>query len=147
MTIIFKEISMERGLKLYISNILLLYLWCILNNVVSYTEELALSLIYVVLFIIISEKSRDVIRKMMVTQTLKLMSCYEQLLYLKVKIMVKSLKLLKILLQRKYMKSIINVVNFEIKRKKQNYIDNKKKIYKIQKVYYLFFFLLSKIYR
>ena len=75
---------MERGLKLYISNILLLYLWCILNNVVSYTEELALSLIYVVLFIIISEKSRDVIRKMMVTQTLKLMSCYEQLLYLKV---------------------------------------------------------------
>ena len=138
---------MERGLNLYISNILLLYLWCILNNVVSYTEELALSLIYVVLFIIISEKSRDVIRKMMVTQTLKLMSCYEQLLYLKVKIMVKSLKLLKILLQRKYMKSIINVVNFEIKRKKQNYIDNKKKIYKIQKVYYLFFFLLSKIYR
>lgn len=118
MTIIFKEISMERGLKLYISNILLLYLWCILNNVVSYTEELALSLIYVVLFIIISEKSRDVIRKMMVTQTLKLMSCYEQLLYLKVKIMVKSLKLLKILLQRKYMKSIINVVNFEIKKKK-----------------------------
>lgn len=138
---------MERGLKLYISNILLLYLWCILNNVVSYTEELALSLIYVVLFIIISEKSRDVIRKMMVTQTLKLMSCYEQLLYLKVKIMVKSLKLLKILLQRKYMKSIINIVNFEIKRKRQNYIDNKRKIYKIQKVYYLFFFLLSKIYR
>jgi len=114
---------------------------------VSYTEELALSLIYVVLFIIISEKSRDVIRKMMVTQTLKLMSCYEQLLYLKVKIMAKSLKLLKILLQRKYMKSIINIVNFEIKRKRQNYIDNKRKIYKIQKVYYLFFFLLSKIYR
>jgi hypothetical protein len=138
---------MERGLKLYISNILLLYLWCVLNNVVSYTEELALSLIYVVLFIIISEKSRDVIRKMMVTQTLKLMSCYEQLLYLKVKIMVKSLKLLKILLQRKYIKSIINIVNFEIKRKRQNYIDNKRKIYKIQKVYYLFFFLLSKIYR
>lgn len=147
MTIIFKEVNMERGLKLYISNILLLYLWCILNNVVSYTEELALSLIYVVLFIIISEKSRDVIRKMMVTQTLKLMSCYEQLLYLKVKIMVKSLKLLKILLQRKYMKSIINIVNFEIKRKQQNYIENKRKIYNIQKVYYLFFFLLSKIYR
>ena len=138
---------MERGLKLYISNILLLYLWCILNNVVSYTEELALSLIYVVLFIIISEKSRDVIRKMMINQTLKLMSCYEQLLYLKVKIMVKSLKLLKILLQKRYMKSIVNVVNFEIKRKQQNYIENKRKIYNIQKVYYLFFFLLSKIYR
>ncbi len=138
---------MERGLNLYISNILLLYLWCILNNVVSYTEELALSLIYVVLFIIISEKSRDVIRKMMINQTLKLMSCYEQLLYLKVKIMVKSLKLLKILLQKRYMKSIVNVVNFEIKRKQQNYIENKRKIYNIQKVYYLFFFLLSKIYR
>ena len=55
MTIIFKEVNMERGLKLYISNILLLYLWCILNNVISYTEELALSLIYIVLFIIISE--------------------------------------------------------------------------------------------
>lgn len=132
---------------MYINNILLLYLWCILNNVISYNEELALSLIYIVLFIIISEKSRDIIRKMMISQTLKLMSCYEQLIYLKIKVMVKSLHLLKMLLQRSYIQSIINIVNFEVKKKKQNYIDSKKKIYNIQKVYYLFFFLLSKIYR
>ena len=132
---------------MYINNILLLYLWCILNNVISYNEELALSLIYIVLFIIISEKSRDVIRQMMISQTLKLMSCYEQLIYLKIKVMVKSLNLLKMLLQRSYIRSITNVINFEVKEKKQNYVDSKRKIYNIQKVYYLFFFLLSRIYR
>ena len=110
---------MERVFNFYISNILLLYLWCILNNYVSYTEELALSLIYVILFVIITINSRDLIIKMMIDQTLKLMSCYEQLLYLKVKVMVKNLTLLKILLQSKYQRSIINLLNFEVKKKKK----------------------------
>ena len=63
-------------LNFYISNILLLYLWCILVNKVSYTEELVLSLIYIVLFIIISEKSREVIKELMINQSLKLIFCY-----------------------------------------------------------------------
>lgn len=138
---------MGYGLKLYVSNILLLYLWCIVNNVISYTEELALSLIYIVLFIIISEKSRDVIRIMMINQTLKLMSCYEQLIYLKIKVMIKGLELLKILLQKKNIKSIVNLLNIELKKKKNIYKFNKKKINNIKKIYYIFFFLLNKIYR
>lgn len=138
---------MTREFKLYINNILLFYLWCVLNNEISYTEELALSLIYVILFIIISEKSRNMIRLMIINNTVKLMSYYEKLLYLKIKIMIKNLKLLKILIQKKNIKSIINIVNFELKKKKENYIDNKKKINNIKKLYYLFFLLLSKIYK
>lgn len=138
---------MTREFKLYINNILLFYLWCVLNNEISYTEELALSLIYVILFIIISEKSRNMIRLMIINNTVKLMSYYEKLLYLKIKIMIKNLKLLKILIQKKNIKSLINIVNFELKKKKENYIDNKKKINNIKKLYYLFFLLLSKIYK
>lgn len=138
---------MTREFKLYINNILLFYLWCVLNNEISYTEELALSLIYVILFIIISEKSRNMIRLMIINNTVKLMSYYEKLLYLKIKIMIKNLKLLKILIQKKNIKSIINIINFELKKKKENYIDNKKKINNIKKLYYLFFLLLSKIYK
>lgn len=133
-------------LNFYISNILLLYLWCILVNKVSYTEELVLSLIYIVLFIIISEKSREVIKELMINQSLKLIFCYEQLIYLKIKIITKSLKLLKILKKKIYIKSINNILNLKVKEKKQNYISNRKKINDIKKVYYIFFFLLSKIY-
>jgi hypothetical protein len=137
---------MKSELKFYISNILLLYLWCILVNKVSYTEELALSLIYIVLFIIISEKSREIIRELMVNQKLKLIFCYVQLIYLKIKMIVKSLKILKILKQKKNIKNISNIINFELKKKKQNYLENRKKISNIKKIYYIFFFLLSKIY-
>lgn len=133
-------------LNFYISNILLLYLWCILVNKVSYTEELVLSLIYVVLFIIISEKSREVIKELMINQSLKLIFCYEQLIYLKIKIITKSLKLLKILKKKIYIKSINNILNLKVKEKRKNYISNRKKINDIKKIYYIFFFLLSKIY-
>lgn len=133
-------------LNFYISNILLLYLWCILVNKVSYTEELVLSLIYVVLFIIISEKSREVIKELMINQSLKLIFCYEQLIYLKIKIITKSLKLLKVLKKKIYIKSINNILNLKVKEKRKNYISNRKKINNIKKIYYIFFFLLSKIY-
>lgn len=133
-------------LNFYISNILLLYLWCILVNKVSYTEELVLSLIYIVLFIIISEKSREVIKELMINQSLKLIFCYEQLIYLKIKIITKSLKLLKVLKKKIYIKSINNILNLKVKEKRQNYISNRKKINDIKKIYYIFFFLLSKIY-
>lgn len=132
-------------LDLKISNILLLYIWCILINTISYTEELILSLIYIVLFIIISENSRNIIKTLIVKQTLKLMLCYEQLIYLKKKLIIKSVKLQKILLQKKFIKNIINLMNFEVKQKNKNNVDNKKKINNIIKFYYLFCLLLSKI--
>lgn len=133
-------------LKFYISNLLLLYLWCILVNKISYTEELVLSLIYIVLFIIISEKSRELIKELMINQSLKLIFCYEQLVYLKIKMITKSLKLLKILKKKIYIKNINNILNFKVKEKRKNYRINKKKISYIKKLYYIFFFLLSKIY-
>ena len=133
-------------LNFYISNLLLLYLWCILVNKVSYTEELVLSFIYVILFIIISEKSREVIKELMINQSLKLIYCYEQLIYLKIKIITKSLKLLKIFKKKKYIKSINILLNLKIKEKRKNYINNRKKINNIKKIYIIFFFLLSKIY-
>ena len=133
-------------LKFYISNILLLYLWCILVNKISYTEELVLSLIYIVLFIIISEKSRNIIKELIVNQSLKLIFCYEQLIYLKMKMITKSLKLLKILKKKIYIKNINNIINLKLKNKKKNYIENRKKINNVKKIYYIYFFLLSKIY-
>jgi len=49
-----KNINMKYSFNWYINNILLLFLWCILINKISYIEELRLSLIYIGLFIIIS---------------------------------------------------------------------------------------------
>lgn len=140
------KMKYKSELNFYISNILLLYLWCILVNKVSYTEELILSLIYIVLFIIISEKSREVIKELMINQSLKLIFCYEQLIYLKIKIITKSLKLLKVLKKKIYIKNINNILNLKVKEKRKNYINNRKKINDIKKVYYIYFFLLSKIY-
>lgn len=141
-----KKMKYKSELKFYISNILLLYLWCILVNKISYTEELVLSLIYIVLFIIISEKSREVIKELMINQSLKLIFCYEQLIYLKIKMITKSLKLLKVLKKKIYIKNINNILNLKVKEKKKNYINNRKKISDIKKIYYIFFFLLSKVY-
>jgi hypothetical protein len=45
---------MKYFFNLYVNNILLLFLWCVLINKVSYTEELGLLLIYIGLFIIAS---------------------------------------------------------------------------------------------
>jgi len=137
---------MKTELQFYISNILLLYLWCILINKISYTEELVLSLIYIVLFIIISENSREVIKELMINQTLKLILCYEQLIYLKTKMITKSLKILRTLKKDIYIKSINNVVNIFLKNKKINIINNKKKIINFQKVIYIYVYILAKIY-
>lgn len=101
-----------------ISNILWFYIWCILTNVISYTEELILSMIYIILFIIISENSREIIKSMIIIQTLKLMLCYEQLIFLKKKLIVKGLKLKKILLQKKLIRNILHSMSFEVKKKK-----------------------------
>jgi hypothetical protein len=83
----------------------------------------------------------------MINQTLKLIFCYEQLIYLKIKMIVKSLKLFKILIQKKNIRNINNIINYVIKKNKQNNIDNKKNINNIRKINYIFFFLLHKIYK
>lgn len=133
---------MKYYFNLHISNILLLFLWCILINKISYTEELALSLIYIVLFIIISENTKEVIKELIITQTLKLIFCYEQLIYLKIKIIVKSLKILKILIQKKNIKNINNIFNYVLKKRKDNNIINRKKINSIRKLNNIFFFII-----
>lgn len=137
---------MRKEWKFIISNILILYFWLILINKVSYTEELALSLIYVILFIIISENVRGMIKELIISQTLKLIYCYEQLIYLKIKVINKNLKLLKILKQKQYIKNISNIINFKIKLEKNSYLENKKKISNIKKIYYICKFLSYKIY-
>jgi len=126
------------------NNILLFYIWCILTSVISYTEELILSSIYIILFIIISENFKEIIRSLIVKQMLKLTLCYEKLLYLKKKIIIKSLKLQKILLQKKFIKIIINNIIFEVKKKNKNNIENMQKINNIKKIYYLFYLFLNK---
>jgi hypothetical protein len=118
-----------------------------LINKISYTEELALSLIYIVLFIIISENIKEVIKEMMINQTLKLIFCYEQLIYLKIKMIIKSIKILKILIQKKNIKILNNMINYVIKKRKYNIIDNKKRINNIRKINYILFFLLFKVYK
>jgi multisubunit Na+/H+ antiporter MnhE subunit len=133
--------------NLYINNILLLFFWCILINKVSYTEELALSLIYIALFIIISENVKEMIKGMMINQTLKLIFCYEQLIYLKIKMILKSLKILKILIQKKTIKNLNNIISYELKKRKNNNIKNRKKINNIRKINYIYFFLLFKAYK
>jgi len=138
---------MKYDFNLHISNILLLFLWCILINKISYTEELALSLIYIVLFIIISENTKDVIKELIISQTLKLIFCYEQLIYLKIKMIVKSLKILKILIQKKSIRNINNIINYELKKRKNNNIENRKKINNIRKINSILFFLLFKAYK
>jgi len=138
---------MKYNFNLHISNILLLFLWCILINKISYTEELALSLIYIVLFIIISENTKEIIKELIISQTLKLIFCYEQLIYLKIKMIVKSLKILKILIQKKSIRNINNIINYELKKRKNNNIENRKKINNIRKMNYIYFFLLFKIYK
>ena len=86
---------MEHPLFIYINNFLLICILGILNNVISYTEELSLSLIYMSLFIIFSEGSKLMIKNIIVSNTFMLMLCYEQLIYLKFKLLIPSLKNLK----------------------------------------------------
>ena len=83
------------------------------------------------------------IRFLMVNKTVNLMVCYEQLVYLKKKLIVKTLILKKFLVQKKYLNNILNNITVEVKNK--NNIDNKKEINNIKKVSYVLFLLLNKI--
>jgi len=138
---------MKYSFNLYINNILLLFLWCILINKISYTEELGLSLIYIGLFIIISENVKESIKEMIINQTLKLIYYYEQLIYLKIKIIIKSLNILKNIKQKKVYKNLNNIINYKLKNIKQNGANNRKKISNMRKLNNILFFLIFKTYK
>ena len=74
---------MKTELQFLLSGWIWVYAWCVLNGEISYTEELQLSLIYIVLFILISISSREMIRQLIINQNLKIIFNYEQLIYLK----------------------------------------------------------------
>lgn len=134
---------MEHPLFIYINNFLLICILGILNNVISYTEELSLSLIYMSLFIIFSEGSKLMIKNIIVSNTFMLMLCYEQLIYLKFKLLIKNLNLSRLILEKKYLKNLFNYLDFEIKAKKLNFLNIKKNINKLKNLDQLLVFILN----
>ncbi len=134
---------MEHPLFIYINNFLLICILGVLNNVISYTEELSLSLIYMSLFIIFSEGSKLMIKNIIVSNTFMLMLCYEQLIYLKFKLLIKNLNLSRLILEKKYLKNLFNYLDFEIKAKKLNFLDIKKNINKLKNLDQLLVFILN----
>lgn len=134
---------MEHPLFIYINNFLLICILGVLNNVISYTEELSLSLIYMSLFIIFSEGSKLMIKNIIVSNTFMLMLCYEQLIYLKFKLLIKNLNLSRLILEKKYLKNLFNFLDFEIKAKKLNFLDIKKNINKLKNLDQLLVFILN----
>ncbi len=134
---------MEHPLFIYINNFLLICILGVLNNVISYNEELSLSLIYMSLFIIFSEGSKLMIKNIIVSNTFMLMLCYEQLIYLKFKLLIKNLNLSRLILEKKYLKNLFNYLDFEIKAKKLNFLDIKKNINKLKNLDQLLVFILN----
>lgn len=134
---------MEHPLFIYINNFLLICILGVLNNVISYNEELSLSLIYMSLFIIFSEGSKLMIKNIIVSNTFMLMLCYEQLIYLKFKLLIKNLNLSRLILEKKYLKNLFNFLDFEIKAKKLNFLDIKKNINKLKNLDQLLVFILN----
>lgn len=134
---------MEHPLFIYINSFLLICILGILNNVISYTEELSLSLIYMSLFIIFSEGSKLMVKNIIVSNTFMLMLCYEQLIYLKFKLLIKNLNLSRLILEKKYLKNLFNNLDFEIKEKKNNFLDIKKNINKLKNLNQLLVFILN----
>ena len=132
---------MEHPLFIYINNFLLICILGVLNNVISYNEELSLSLIYMSLFIIFSEGSKLMIKNIIVSNTFMLMLCYEQLIYLKFKLLIKNLNLSRLILEKKYLKNLFNYLDFEIKAKKLNFLDIKKNINKLKNLDQLLVFI------
>ena len=108
---------------------------------------MGLSLIYIGLFIIISENIKESIKEMIINQTLKLIYYYEQLIYLKIKIIIKSLNILKNIKQKKVYKNLNNIINYKLKNIKQNGANNRKKISNMRKLNNILFFLIFKTYK
>ena len=95
------------------------------------------------LFIIFSEGSKLMIINIIVSNTFMLMLCYEQLIYLKFKLLIKNLNLSRLILEKKYLKNLFNNLDFEIKDKKNNFLDIKKNINKLKNLNQLLVFILN----
>jgi len=95
------------------------------------------------LFIIFSEGSKLMIKNIIVSNTFMLMLCYEQLIYLKFKLLIKNLNLSRLILEKKYLKNLFNNLDFEIKDKKNNFLDIKKNINKLKNLNQLLVFILN----
>jgi hypothetical protein len=135
---------LEHLLFIYVNNFVLIGILGILNNVISYTEELLLALIYIILFIIFSEGSKLMIKNIILSNSFMLMLCYEQLIYLNFKLLIKNLNISRLILEKKYLKNFFNYLDFEIKVKKFNYLDIKKKLNKLKNLDQLLVFILNK---
>ena len=134
---------MEYPLSIYVNNFILIFILGVLNNVISYNEELSLSLIYMSLFIIFNEVSKLMIKNMIVSNTFMLMLCYEQIIYLKLKLLIKNINLSKIILEQKYLKNLFNYLHFEINEKKIIYFKIKQKINKLKNINKLLVVILN----
>ena len=95
------------------------------------------------LFIIFSEGSKLMVKNIIVSNTFMLMLCYEQLIYLKFKLLIKNLNLSRLILEKKYLKNLFNNLDFEIKEKKNNFLDIKKNINKLKNLNQLLVFILN----
>ena len=95
------------------------------------------------LFIIFSEGSKLMIKNIIVSNTFMLMLCYEQLIYLKFKLLIKNLNLSRLILEKKYLKNLFNNLDFEIKDKKNNFLNIKKNINKLKNLNQLLVFILN----
>ena len=125
--------------------LILLYILCLLINIISYTEELILSLVYIVLFILMNVQSKEIIKIMIISKTFRQILCYEQIKYLKMKISSKIMKIIKGLLEKKNLKNLLNKLDFEIKKKEKKNLVLKINMNKIRKIYRLYVVITNKI--
>jgi len=72
---------MKKEIKIWLNSGIWIYLWLILQGEISYNEELELWIIYIILFVLISESSREMIRKLIIKENTKIMWNYEQIIY------------------------------------------------------------------
>jgi len=136
---------MKKEIKIWLNSGIWIYLWLILQGEISYNEELELWIIYIILFVLISESSREMIRKLIIKENTKIMWNYEQIIYLKKKTILKGVEYLKKIIKIDNIKSIINIQIGEIKKKEINYENKKKKIQNIIEIYNISFLLSNKI--
>lgn len=78
---------------------------------------------------------------MIIEQTLNLIFFYEKILYLKMKVLLKEEKLLKILKNKEFIKSNINLLNFVIKENEKIYLKSRQQPNKVILLCYIILLL------
>lgn len=118
-------------LGINISFYIIIFFFLVIKGKLSYNEELCLSLIYVSLFWIFFFKLNIFTKNFLIKQVINIINYYEKIYYLKMIILIKEKKFLKIIKNKAFMISLINLINLNIKEKRIIYIENKKKYNKI----------------